>query len=101
MAVTYLIEFDVRPDQRGRFVELLTQVLDAMRSESTFMNATLHVAADDPNRFLLHETWRDHEDVVQVQLQRPYRRAWHDALPTLLAKERTISTWMPLRADRN
>ena len=36
------------------------------------------------DRFMLYETWESHEDVMAVQLQRPYRRAWHDALPALL-----------------
>ena len=48
---------------------------------------------------MLYETWEDHEDVLQVQLQRPYRKAWHDALPGLLAAERDIAIWQPLRAD--
>ena len=33
---------------------------------------------------MLYETWESHEDVMAVQLQRPYRSAWHDALPALL-----------------
>ena len=33
MSVTYLIKFDVHPDQRENFLDLLTGVLDAMRRE--------------------------------------------------------------------
>lgn len=49
---------------------------------------------------LLYETWESHEDVLQVQLERPYRRAWHEALPSLLVEPREISVWEPLRSDR-
>ena len=36
MSVTYVIEFDVVPGARERFLELLNGVLDAMRHEATF-----------------------------------------------------------------
>ena len=99
MNVTYLIELKVKAGQRECFLDLLTGVLDAMRREAMFVNATLHVDPTDPNRFLLHETWRDHDDVVAVQLHRAYRQDWHAALPELLDAERKISTWTPLRVD--
>jgi len=35
-----------------------------------------------------------------VQLRRPYRQAWHDALPRLLEQERDITIWEPMRSDR-
>ena len=96
MSVAYLIAFQVRPDQRGRFLALLTGVLEAMRHEPNYRSATLHVDPADPLRFLLREVWADHEDVVNVQLGRDYRREWHAALPELLAAERRLSVWEPL-----
>jgi quinol monooxygenase YgiN len=100
MAVTYLIKFNVIPDQRARFLGLLAGVLDAMRSESTFHEAILHRDPASDCRFMLYETWEDHDDVLKVQLHRPYRRAWHEALPELLADDRDITVWQTLRADR-
>lgn len=99
MTVTYLIGFRVRRGQRERFLSLLNAVLDAMRHEEMFIQATLHADPDDDHRFLLHESWVDHEDVLEVQLKRAYRQAWHAALPDLLEGEREISLWLPLRAD--
>lgn len=100
MSVTYLIEFDVKPAERERFLRLLNGVLDAMRHEVMFEDATLHADPQNDNRFLLHETWRSHEDVLTVQLARPYREEWHAALPELLDGERRISMWQKLRSDR-
>ncbi len=100
MSVTYLIEFDVKPTARERFLSLLNGVLDAMRHEAMFVGATLHADPENDTRFLLHETWQSHEDVLSVQLARPYREDWHAALPDLLAVERKISIWQPLRSDR-
>ncbi|MGH7125221.1 MAG: putative quinol monooxygenase [Stellaceae bacterium] len=100
MPVTYLIKFEIVPEKRARFLELLTGVLDAMRREPTFHEAILHVDPEDGSRMMLYETWQSHADVMAVQLKRPYRKAWHDALPELLRDSRDISIWHPLRADR-
>jgi quinol monooxygenase YgiN len=99
MSITYVIEFDVRPTERERFLRLLTGVLDAMRIEPMFITATLNADPNDPNHFLLHETWVSHEDVLSVQIARPYRNEWHAALPDLLVGERKISVWQPLQHD--
>jgi quinol monooxygenase YgiN len=99
MSVTYVIGFRVRQGQREPFLSLLNTVLDAMRHEAMFIEATLHAHPDDDHRFLLHETWVDHQDVLDVQLKREYRQEWHAALPDLLEGEREISQWWPLRAD--
>jgi quinol monooxygenase YgiN len=98
-AVTYLIKFDVVPDQSERFLALLNGVLDAMLSEPMFHQAFLHEDPEAANRFMLLETWESHEDVLEVQLKRSYREAWHQALPELLSKPRDVSIWEPLRAD--
>jgi quinol monooxygenase YgiN len=99
MSVTYLIEYDVKPAERNRFLRLLNGVLDAMRHEAMFVSAALHAAPENDNRFLLHKTWQSHDDVLQVQLGRSYREEWHAALPELLASDRKISLWQPLRND--
>lgn len=96
MTVAYLIEFDVRSDCTDRFLELLGGVLDAMSEEENFRGCALAGDPEVPGRFLLYETWADHDDVLNVQLQRPYRQAYHDALADLLASPRKISVWEPL-----
>ena len=98
--VTYLIRFHVVPEQRERFLALLDGVLDAMRHEPTFRDAALHRDPADPDRFMLCETWASHEDVLDVQLGRPYRAEWHAAQPELLREPRDITTWERTRRDR-
>ncbi len=97
MSVTYLIHFSVKPAGRERFLALLNGVLDAMRDEADFRGAALSVDPENPCRFLLHETWADHRNVLDVQLKRPYREAWHAALPDLLEQPRDITIWQPVR----
>jgi quinol monooxygenase YgiN len=100
MPVTCLIKFELVPEKRQIFLDLLTGVLDAMRSEPMFHEAILHVDPENEDRMLLYETWESHADVMTVQLQRSYREKWHGALPELLRAPRDISVWLPLRADR-
>lgn len=100
MPVTYVIRFHVAPRRRKQFLDLLHGVLDAMRAEATFHEAVLHKDPASDHHFMLYETWESHEDVLNVQLHRPYRRAWHEALADILQVERDISIWEPLRADR-
>jgi len=99
MSETYVITFHVKPDMRERFCSLLGAVIDAMRHEETFVHAALHVDAERPNVFQLHETWTDRLDVLNVQLHRPYRAEWHAAIDDLLARPREIQTWQLLRID--
>ena len=96
MPVTYVIKFDVVPAQRANFLQLLGTVLNAMRDEPTFHQAVLHRDPTSECRFMLYETWESHEEVLNVQLKRPYRDAWHEALPRLLASDRDIEIWEPL-----
>ncbi|PXA83052.1 antibiotic biosynthesis monooxygenase [Caulobacter sp. D4A] len=101
MPVTYVIRFDIRSGKRDRFMTLLNDVLDAMRHEPMFHQAVLHADPENENHMMLYETWEDHQDVLDVQLQRPYRAAWHANLDDLLAGPRVISIWHPIRSDRS
>jgi len=100
MPVTYVVRFQVVPAELERFMTLLDGVLDAMRDEPNFHHAVLHRDPDSPHRLMLYETWEDHQDVLAEQLNRPYRQAWHAALPELLVKPRDITIWHALRADQ-
>lgn len=96
MAETYLIRFQVKPQQRERFLDLLTKVLENMQHEETFIAASLSESDSTPNSFTLLETWQDRQDVLDVQLKRSYRDAWHAALPDLLQAERQIDVLRPV-----
>ncbi len=101
MAVTYSVQFDVVPAERDRFLTLLDGVLDAMRHEPMFLQATLHEDPENVKRLFLVETREDHDDdVVERPLHRPYRQTFHAALPDVLTQPRTVTVWRIRRADR-
>ena len=89
----------VKPGREDAFLALLHPVLDAMRYEATFINAFLHRHPDEPNRFMLYETWADLDDLMEVQMHRPYRQDFWDSLPELLATPRKVTVWTPMRSD--
>lgn len=97
--VTYVITLQLKPGRAGEFRALVDPVLDAMRREAGFINAALHRDPGDPDRFLLYETWRDHDEVVAVEVKRPYRQTYWERLPDLLARPREVQVWRPLRGD--
>lgn len=99
MAVTYQILFDIIPGKQATFLDLLTPVLDAMRHEHSFIDAQLFQDPGAPDRLMLIETWADHDEVITVQILRPYRAAYTAALPALLNSPRDIRVWQPLRSD--
>ena len=99
MPVTYVIKFRVVAERREEFLERLHNVLDAMKHEPMYHAAVLHRDPESENTLLLYETWESHQDVLDVQLHRPYRQEWHAALPHLLEAPREIGIWEPIKAD--
>lgn len=98
-SMTYIVEFDLKPGREEAFRKALDPVLDEMRGEESFLYAALSRDAENPNRFVLFESWSDHDDVINVQLRRPYRDAMNSALEDVLAAPRALSVLQPLRTD--
>ncbi len=96
---TYVITFHLKAGTQTQFLALLEPVLDAMRDETTFVNAALHRDPASDTVYMLSETWLDREDVLNVQMHRPYRHAFWDTLPELLEQPRQIQVWKPIRTD--
>lgn len=97
--MTYVITFDVKPGQAERFRAVIDPVLDAIRGEDGVIYTSLNRDLENENRFLLFETWSDHDDVMTVQLQRPYRAEMNAAFEDILINPQEVAVWQPLRAD--
>lgn len=94
-----LVTIPLKPGCAGEYLSLVNAVNDAMRHEATFVNTVLHQAADDPDLFILHETWLDQDDFFAVQMKRPYRAAYEARLPALLRAPREMKVLTPIRSD--
>lgn len=94
-----LATIPLKPGHAAEYLSLVNLVNDAMRHEATFVSTVLHQAADDPDLFILHETWLDQDDFFAVQMKRPYRKAYEARLPALLRAPRDMKVLRPLRSD--
>lgn len=94
-----LVSIRLKPGCADEYLSIVNPVNDAMRYEPTFVNTVLHQAADDPNLFILHETWLDQDDFFAVQMKRPYRAEYEARLPALLSQPREMKVLRPIRSD--
>lgn len=69
-SVYLIISFDVQPQWRSEFEEIMQGVKVAMKGEAGFENAKVYLDVDVPDRFVLIERWRtkdlhrDHYDRI-------------------------------------
>ncbi|WP_137391014.1 putative quinol monooxygenase [Rhodoligotrophos defluvii] len=89
----------VLPGMGGEYLRIVTPVLDAMRSEPTFINTILNRDPEDPDRFMLFEIWADRAEFLDVQMKRSYRAEYEARLKDILRAPRTMQFWEPLRED--
>jgi quinol monooxygenase YgiN len=55
--VTLVVTFQARPGKESELREILAGLLAPTRKESGCINYDLHVAADNPAKFLFYENW--------------------------------------------
>lgn len=79
------------------FLQILSQVADAVRGEPTLISNVAHQDPEDPTKFMLWEIWSDQRDFFEVQMLREYRKPYETRLPDLLAGPRIVKIWKPLR----
>lgn len=92
--LVFYVQFQVKPECVQDWKNAVTEVIDHMSTESTFVTCYMHQDAQDANRFTLYERWREPsvEAFMQNQLEvKSYRKAYEDKLPTLLEHPRTAS----------
>ena len=93
------IVIEVQPEHIEEFLMLVSEVIDQMRLEPTFISTVLSRDTDDPGRFALFEIWRDREEFFSVQLLRPYRQRYSERIGQIGKSSRQISEWQQIRAD--
>ena len=89
--VTFLVELEAKPDTRETFERLLLDVLRHVSAEKDFELCHVHRSQDNPNLYVLHETWsctKDH--FLEHYLKAPYKKEYEEAVPSLLARPMSI-----------
>ncbi|HEY3932893.1 MAG TPA: putative quinol monooxygenase [Verrucomicrobiae bacterium] len=55
--LTLTVTFQARPGKEAELLDVLTGLLAPTRAEAGCINYDLHIAADDPSKFLFYENW--------------------------------------------
>ena len=78
-----VVEFEVKPEHRGAFVELMTHHARLSRAEDGCQQFDVLVPQNDPSRVLLVEAWRD-QAALDV----------HMKLPAMARLRETFTPWV-------
>lgn len=90
--LTVLVTFRIKVGRDDHFLAILLPHLRRVANEATCMSMLVHRDVDDPTRFMLFEQWRDRDEFL-VQMHRPYRVPYNDALTDLEAEPRGVTLW--------
>ncbi|MFY0729008.1 putative quinol monooxygenase [Pseudomonas sp. NFX15] len=89
--VAFVVYLPAKPERFAETKERLLDVVHQMSAEPDFVNTWVHQLQDEPNTLVLYETWNcSKQDFIARHLTKPYRLAYEQVLPALLASERRI-----------
>ena len=92
-----LVSIPLKPGRAKEFLNLLDDVIAAMRNEETFVNVVVLQNSDDPDTIVLCETWLDRDNFSSVQRKRAYRDTYEARLPELLREPRQLTFYNAVR----
>ena len=81
--VMIVVEFEVKPEHHGAFVELMKNHARLSRAEDGCQQFDVLLPENDPNRVLLVEAWRD-QAALDV----------HAKLPRMAQNQETSRPWL-------
>lgn len=93
------ITVEVHPGREAEYLELVSEVIDHMRHEPTFINTFLSRDRADPCRFFIYETWVDREDFYAHRRDAPYKKKCQSRLAELLRTPMVTAEWDTIRSD--
>ena len=86
-----LVTIKLKPGKMDQFIELATEVGDAMSTEKEFEHAWVHTLADDPTTIIVYEAWSCTYDYFMQELRnKPYRSRFEAELGDMSIGERKI-----------
>ncbi|HEY9479927.1 MAG TPA: antibiotic biosynthesis monooxygenase family protein [Gemmatimonadaceae bacterium] len=92
--LVFYVEFHVKPEYVDEWKAAVTDVIEHMSTESTFVSCFMHEDPEDATHYTLYERWSEPsvEAFVKNQLEaRSYRHAYEAKLPTMLQAPRKAS----------
>lgn len=93
------VTFSIKPQHTEEFVTIVSEVIDEMRHEKTFVGSSLCHDPQTEGRFFVFEVWRDREEFFSVQVNRPYRDSYSRRILEIQAEDRELAEFYQIRAD--
>lgn len=90
--VTVVATFHARPGKEAELRTALIGLVAPTHKESGCVNYDLHVAPDDPAKFLFHENWKTKAD-LDAHLQKPHIQALLPRVGELCTAPPSIELW--------
>lgn len=86
----------VKPEYRENFKRELMAIREKCIGEAECLRFDVEERLDDPNTFLLTETWSDREHFENVQMKREYYPLYFAKIDPMMAGPREIQYWSPI-----
>jgi len=93
--LTVVATFQARPGKEAELRAALTGLVTPTRQESGCHNYDLHVASDDPAKFLFHENWTSQAH-LDAHLQSPHIKSLLMRVDELCVAFPSVTTWEPM-----
>lgn len=93
--VTVVATFHARPGKESELRAALIGLVAPTRKEAGCVNYDLHVAADDPAKFLFHENWTS-KVALDAHLKMPHVQALLPRVGELCTAPPSIELWEQL-----
>jgi autoinducer 2-degrading protein len=95
----FCVHLRVKPEHRARFIEAsLDNARNTIREPGNLRFDVLQ-QADDPDRFVYYEVYRDEEAAKAHKASAHYAR-WAETVPPLLAEQRSSVKYAPLFPEK-
>jgi quinol monooxygenase YgiN len=86
----------IKPEHVECFKRELMAIREKCISEKECNRFDVEVRSDDPNTFLLIETWSNRNHFEKVQMSRDYYPAYFAKIDPMMAEPREIQYWTPI-----
>jgi quinol monooxygenase YgiN len=90
--VTLVVTFQARPGKEAELRKILLGLLAPTRKEAGCINYDLHIAPDDPAKFLFYENWTSQAH-LDAHVQTPHVQYLQSRAGELCAEPLKLSFW--------
>lgn len=95
--LVFYVKLFVKPDRVDDWKIAVTEIIEEMSKEDTFVSCYLHQDANDESHFTIYERWAESSVEAFLQNQmKPYRIAYEAKLESLLQRPREPQILKPL-----